>query len=175
MISLTIQSKHRITGLRAINQMLRSMQPSELILSLSALSHRFTTLLPVLLMLLKMLKRLIPTLQLLPSKMPLPIISLLHQVLPHPNKATDLLLPHIVQLLPAIAPLLSTIAPLLLLIVQKYKATALLMPLIVLPSPAIAPPCKTIVQLHKAIVPRYRATAPPNRTIVQPLKPIALT
>ena len=149
--------------------MQRSTRPSELISILSVPSHRFTTQLPVML---PVLKNQFTILQLSPSRMPPLTISLLRQRSPQKNKATDLLLPLIVQPLPTTAPMFRAIVLLLLSIAPPYKATDPLLPLIVQPLRPIVPLYRAIDPLLPLTVPPYRVTAPPHRATVQPLRPI---
>ena len=127
--------------------MQRSTRPSELISILSAPSHRFTTQLSVMV---PVLKNQFTIVQLLPSRMPPPTISLLRQHSPQRNKATDLLLPLIVQPLPTIAPM--------------FRAIVLLLLSIAPPCSNIVQPLPLIVQPLRPIVPLYRATVRLPRT-----------
>ena len=149
--------------------MQRSTRPSELISILSAPSHRFTTQPSVMV---PVLKNQFTIVQLLPSRMPPPTISLSRQHSPQRNKATDLLLPLIVQPLPTIAPMFRAIVLLLLSIAPPCSNIVQPLRLIVQPLRPIVPLYRATVLLLPLTVPPYRATPPPCSNIVQPLRPI---
>merc|ERR1712051_561591 len=136
-------------------------QTSELISILSAPSHRFTT---QLLVMLPVLKNQLTIVQLLPSRMLPPTISLLHQLSPPRKQTTDPLLPLIVLPLPTTVPLYRAIVLQLLSIAPPYRTTDQLLPLIVQPLKPIVLLYRATDLLLRPTVPLYRATARLSKT-----------